>query len=113
MSLTLIDYVLATCGLSPLQLVDRCPFVVCFMSALDKSCSLNQLVHYQHKLQQLQHHVLQGSTLAARDGMCACPGLVKVRNQRTNSALASWQAQHRSMNQLMLPWLTHNGIYVT
>lgn len=62
-----------------IQLVDRCPFAVCFMSALEKSCSLHQLVHYQHKLQQLQQHVLQGNTLAARDAMCYCPSLVKVR----------------------------------
>lgn len=61
-----------------LQLVERCPFAVCFISALDKSCSLHQLVHYQQKLQQLQQHVLQGTTLAARDAMCYCPSLVKV-----------------------------------
>lgn len=60
------------------KLVERCPFAVCFMSALDKSCSLHQLVHYQHKLQRLQQHVLQGTNLAARDTMCHCPALVKV-----------------------------------
>jgi hypothetical protein len=89
----LTDCVLTTCGLSFLQLVERCPFVVCFMSALDKSCSLNQLVHYQHKLQQLQQHVLQGNTLASRDAMCYCPALVKVRKQHSNSSLHHGLAQ--------------------
>jgi hypothetical protein len=72
-----------------LQLVERCPFAVCFMSALDKSCSLHQLVHYQHKLQQLQQHVLQGTNLAARDAMCHCPSLVKVRWTLSTSITAS------------------------
>jgi hypothetical protein len=48
------------------------------MSALDKSCSLHQLVHYQHKMQALQQHVLQGSSLAATEAMCSCPSLIKV-----------------------------------
>jgi hypothetical protein len=71
------------------QLVDRCPYVVCFMSALEKSCSLHQLVHYQHKLQQLQQHVLQSNTLAAREALCDCPSLVKVRLQGASTCTAT------------------------
>lgn len=52
---------------------------MCFLSALDKSCCLSQLVHYQHKLQQLQQHVLQGTNLAAAEALAACPSLIKVR----------------------------------
>jgi hypothetical protein len=61
------------------KLLDWCPFAVHFVSALDKSCCLSQLVHYQHKLRALQAHVLQGTSLAAMDVLPACPSLVKVR----------------------------------
>lgn len=76
--ITATEYHHAVCCVL-VQLVDRCPFAVCFMSALEKSCSLHQLVHYQQRLQQLQQHVLQGATLAAHEAMCGCPALVKVR----------------------------------
>lgn len=71
------------------------------MSALDKSCSLHQLVHYQAKLQALQQHVLQGTTLAAREAMCSCPALIKVMHTSGVEGVD----MHALLVQCVLQWL--------
>lgn len=63
----------------PVQLLELCPFAISLMSALERSCCLSQLVHYQHKLLGLQQHVLQASTLAGRVVLPALPAIIKVR----------------------------------
>lgn len=62
-----------------LQLLDMVPYATALLSALERSCCHNYLVHYQDKLLQLQRFVLSRTSLAAREELVGCPSLIKVR----------------------------------
>lgn len=75
------------------QVLELCPYALCFSDALAAACCLGQLVHYQGKLLQLQAAVLGANTLAAREAMACCPSLVKVGRSRATRLLPHMRCQ--------------------